>query len=203
MSFGENLKNIRRHKNITQEELAEILGVSRQAVSKWESNNGYPETDKLLIISKTLDVSVDYLLKDASIIKDNTEKIISQSSKQQEAESVKVSGKLYIIDANKRKLAVYEEFTIDRIGWNNNGEATVIGGIKSNTEKVKVPVAILYGITKGVMGLNKKTVLGYYASLDDAQKELSAISMASKTDTSYELKYAAIMQGVRIVEANK
>ena len=40
MSFGENLKNVRKQRNITQEELAEILGVSRQAISKWESD-GY------------------------------------------------------------------------------------------------------------------------------------------------------------------
>lgn len=38
MSFGENLKNIRKQRNITQEELAENLNVSRQAVSKWESD---------------------------------------------------------------------------------------------------------------------------------------------------------------------
>ena len=54
MSFGENLKNIRKQRSITQEELAEALGVSRQAISKWESGNGYPETEKLIIISKTL-----------------------------------------------------------------------------------------------------------------------------------------------------
>ena len=37
MSFGENLKNVRKQRGVTQEELAEILGVSRQAISKWES----------------------------------------------------------------------------------------------------------------------------------------------------------------------
>mgnify|MGYP002574175233 CR=1 FL=1 len=53
MSFGENLKNVRKQRGVTQEELAEILGVSRQAISKWESDSGYPETEKLLVISKT------------------------------------------------------------------------------------------------------------------------------------------------------
>mgnify|MGYP002762078253 CR=1 FL=1 len=41
MSFGENLKNVRKQRGITQEELAETLNVSRQAISKWESDNGY------------------------------------------------------------------------------------------------------------------------------------------------------------------
>ncbi|MBQ6695799.1 MAG: helix-turn-helix transcriptional regulator, partial [Lachnospiraceae bacterium] len=38
MSFGENLRNVRKKRNITQEDLAETLGVSRQAISKWESD---------------------------------------------------------------------------------------------------------------------------------------------------------------------
>ncbi|MBQ4100545.1 MAG: helix-turn-helix transcriptional regulator, partial [Oscillospiraceae bacterium] len=61
MGFAENLKEIRKQKNITQEELAEMLNVSRQAVSKWEAGNGYPETEKLLIIAKELNVSLDFL----------------------------------------------------------------------------------------------------------------------------------------------
>ena len=45
MSLSENLQNLRKIKNMSQEELAEKLNVSRQAVSKWESGNGYPETE--------------------------------------------------------------------------------------------------------------------------------------------------------------
>ena len=43
MSFGDNLRTIRKQKNISQEDLASRLNVSRQAVSKWEQNSGYPE----------------------------------------------------------------------------------------------------------------------------------------------------------------
>ena len=64
MSFAENLKYIRKKHNITQEQLADILSVSRQAISKWESGFGYPETEKLLIISKELKVSLDYLFSE-------------------------------------------------------------------------------------------------------------------------------------------
>ncbi len=52
MGFAENLKEIRNRRNITQEQLAEILSVSRQTISKWESGLGYPETEKLLSIAK-------------------------------------------------------------------------------------------------------------------------------------------------------
>lgn len=64
MSFAENLKYIRKKRNITQEELADILSVSRQAVSRWESEIGYPETEKLLILARELDVSLDYLFSE-------------------------------------------------------------------------------------------------------------------------------------------
>ena len=48
MSLGENLQFLRKKNNITQEQLAEQLDVSRQSVSKWESDSSYPEMDKLL-----------------------------------------------------------------------------------------------------------------------------------------------------------
>lgn len=73
MSFGENLKNVRKQRGITQEELAETLGVSRQAISKWESDNGYPETEKLLLLSKKLNISLDYLMNDASEMQEKEE----------------------------------------------------------------------------------------------------------------------------------
>ncbi len=64
MTLGDKLAKFRRENNYTQEQLADILGVSRQAISKWESNTAYPETDKLIRISELFDCSLDYLLKD-------------------------------------------------------------------------------------------------------------------------------------------
>lgn len=63
MSFSENLKKLRKENKLTQEALAEKLDVSRQAVSKWESDTGYPEMDKLILIAKIFNVSVDWLLE--------------------------------------------------------------------------------------------------------------------------------------------
>lgn len=54
MSFGDNLRTIRKQKNISQEDLANRLNVSRQAVSKWEQNSGYPEMEKLVHLSAIL-----------------------------------------------------------------------------------------------------------------------------------------------------
>lgn len=64
MNFGDKLFKLRRENNITQEQLADYLGVSRQAISKWESNSAYPETDKLIKMSELFKCSLDYLLKD-------------------------------------------------------------------------------------------------------------------------------------------
>lgn len=64
MKFGEKLKTTRKDHGYSQESLAELLGVSRQAVCKWENSQGYPEIDTLVLISQILGVSVDYLLKE-------------------------------------------------------------------------------------------------------------------------------------------
>lgn len=63
MSFAENLKQSRNEKHLTQERLAELLDVTRQAVSKWEQGVGYPETDKLIILAKALNTSLDWLFE--------------------------------------------------------------------------------------------------------------------------------------------
>ena len=65
MTFAEKIKKLRNDKSMTQEELAEIVFVSRVAVSKWETGRGYPNIDSLQQIAKVFDVSVDSLLSTA------------------------------------------------------------------------------------------------------------------------------------------
>ena len=64
MTLGEKIVKQRKELNYTQEQLADILGVSRQSISKWESDIAYPETDKLIELGKLFDCSMDYLLKE-------------------------------------------------------------------------------------------------------------------------------------------
>ena len=64
MTLGEKIAKQRKELNYTQEQLADILGVSRQSISKWESDIAYPETDKLIELGKLFDCSMDYLLKE-------------------------------------------------------------------------------------------------------------------------------------------
>ncbi len=67
MDFSEKLLTLRKAKNLTQEELAEKLNVSRQSVSKWEGGQAVPELDKIVAISAVFDVTTDYLLKSSEI----------------------------------------------------------------------------------------------------------------------------------------
>lgn len=72
MEFGEKLQNLRKASNLSQEQLADMLGVSRQSVSKWESGVTYPEMDKLIAMAKLFKCSMDDLVnndvKDKEIV---------------------------------------------------------------------------------------------------------------------------------------
>lgn len=76
MIFSEKLQILRKNKGYTQEALADKLGVSRQAVAKWESGQIYPDISNLIQISELMNVSVDYLVKDRNCtvnIKDSSD----------------------------------------------------------------------------------------------------------------------------------
>lgn len=61
--FAKNLQYLRKRDKITQEDLADKLGVSRQSISKWETGEAYPETDKLLVLCDLFSVSLDALMR--------------------------------------------------------------------------------------------------------------------------------------------
>lgn len=68
MTLADKLKEARKNAGLTQIELAEKLCVSRQAITKWESGKGIPDVENLRILSKVLDVSVDFLLDDEAVL---------------------------------------------------------------------------------------------------------------------------------------
>ena len=76
MEFHEKLQELRKSKGLTQEELAQVLYVSRTAISKWESGRGYPSIDSLKEISKYFSVTIDELL--------SGEKLLSIAEKENE-----------------------------------------------------------------------------------------------------------------------
>ena len=68
MEFHEKLQELRKQKNLTQEELSEMLFVSRTAISKWESGRGYPSIDSLKTIAEFFGVTIDELLSNKELI---------------------------------------------------------------------------------------------------------------------------------------
>ena len=67
MNLAEKIQNLRKEKQLSQEELAEKLDISRQSVSKWESGLALPEIDKIIMLGEIFNVTTDYLLKDGEV----------------------------------------------------------------------------------------------------------------------------------------
>ena len=171
MSFSENLKAVRKERGFSQEQLAEMLDVSRQAVSKWEQDEGgYPETEKLIKIAQKLDVSLDSLLLDKELI-DETD-----NESKNDILIFPMDKKIRIQSADGKVTSVYYKFRISRL-------IQVFGG------KGKPKFALVGTDKTNLLGDNL-TVLGYYLDREAAQKELNEIEKAIQNrEVSYELKY--------------
>ena len=74
MTLGEKIYELRKKNGLSQEQLAEMLNVSRQSISKWEGNLTYPEPDKLITLSEYFQVSLDYLMKTDGVNEKGTTK---------------------------------------------------------------------------------------------------------------------------------
>lgn len=75
MEFADKLQKFRKEKGMSQENLAAIIGVSRQSVSKWESGQAYPELDKIIALSELFNVTVDNLVKDTPSSTESAENV--------------------------------------------------------------------------------------------------------------------------------
>jgi len=88
MKFHDKLIKLRKNKGISQEELAEMMDVSRQAISRWELSSTLPDVPNLLKISEIFDVSADYLIRDDYEADNNT--FVSQGIKTSESGNSKL-----------------------------------------------------------------------------------------------------------------
>ena len=71
MNIADRIQHLRKSKGISQEELADKVGVSRQAVSKWESEQSTPDIEKVILLSDYFEVTTDYLLKGIEPVSEN------------------------------------------------------------------------------------------------------------------------------------
>jgi len=164
MSFAENLKQIRKEHHLSQEELAEILDVSRQAVSKWEQGNGYPEVETLLLLSSKLNVSLDSLM--------STEIVKGTSN------NANVTGTIVITSPNENVIATCYKVL---------SSGKMLGGKSS-------PQYCLFGASNGIASFwgEPTTFLGWYADKEQITKEIAEIQKAIADGIpTYTLKYSA------------
>lgn len=76
MTIADRIQSLRKTKGISQEQLADVVGVSRQAVSKWESEQTIPDLDKIVTMSEYFGVTTDYLLKGIEPIKEEKDLLL-------------------------------------------------------------------------------------------------------------------------------
>ena len=79
MKFGENLYNLRKKQKISQEKLAEKIGVSRQSVSKWENGTAYPEMNRIFELCKIFHCKLNDLVNDNILDFDSLDKEVNMS----------------------------------------------------------------------------------------------------------------------------
>ncbi len=108
MKFSEKLQSLRKGKGLSQEKLAELLDVSRQAVSKWESGQTYPEIEKLIILCDLFEITLDELVRDrGSMVNDTVIKEINledkSSNEYEEKDENKETGENKELDENEEK----------------------------------------------------------------------------------------------------
>lgn len=178
MSFSENLKQIRKEHHLSQEELAELLDVSRQAVSKWEQGQGYPEVEKLLLLSSKLNISLDALM---SVEMNRDARVKSENG----------SGLLVITSLHENVIATCYKVT---------ASGKMRGGKGS-------PQYALFGFDRGSSNFwgESSAFLGWYANEEQISKEIEEIHKAiSKGIPTYTLQFSAKTQrrwaSIKIVE---
>ena len=80
MDFGEQFKKIRANRELTQEQMASKLNVSRQAISNWENNRNLPDLEMVVKISMTFNISLDQLIIGGNDMNNMTEKLVKDGS---------------------------------------------------------------------------------------------------------------------------
>lgn len=150
MNFGDNLKQIRKHKKISQEELAEKLGVSRQSISKWETGENFPSMQNIMCLCDIFKCKINDLVHEDCIDIDSLDKEIKMSvvkfKKEKQKEMKIISKVIYILSKIARITVdvfigilfvfmvltpfVSKNITID--GYNLKSSNIVIGKIYSS-----------------------------------------------------------------------
>ena len=147
MIIGEKIKILRKNNNLTQEELAEKLGISRQSVQKWEPSTTSPDISKLLELSSILGVDLKDLLNDEVDIKDDEKQYLDLSFTNEECENVELHSIIHFFTQFICRLVETEELPIELINSDNNWLCKVIiNNMEENSNSLLVNKKLLCDI---------------------------------------------------------
>ena len=165
MNMADRIQTLRKSKGISQEELADKIGVSRQAVSKWESEQSSPDIEKIILLSDYFDVTTDYLLK-------GIEPIADDSKKEADARIFSIVGTALNFIGLVTAIMVWKEeqtsisvaigliimaigcmsFVLGQYMGKNKKEATFLFGLINVWILTLIPVSCVFNGLQGIMG---------------------------------------------------
>jgi len=148
LQIGENIRSLRKEKGITQEKLAELLGVTSQAVSRWESGAGYPDMDQLPGLASLFEVSMDTLLGyDGTVEKQNrlVLEISAMIARGERGEGIRRAGEALEMYPDNPALALML--------------ATVLFSTEANTEDLERVVCLCRRVISAAVGSDPEKIL--------------------------------------------
>ena len=189
MEFNEKLQELRKSRGLTQEELAEVLFVSRTAISKWESGRGYPNIESLKDISQFFSVTIDDLL--------TGEKLISIAEKENKSNIRSICDLLFgIVDLFSFLLIVLPIYpnTVDGFVYSVNLlNYTQTGQFNRIIYWILFVVLIVLGILKVIFSRNKSEKCGKILMAISVALSICAVVFLALTREAYAVVFVFLL----------
>lgn len=161
MDFGSVIKGVRQDRNLTQDRMGEMLGVSRQAVSNWENNRNLPDIEMLVLMAGVFGLSLDDLILGGKDMNNMTEKLISDGSEMRKTKfnvtAAGIGAALIMLGILCLVIKGVAFTTVDADGI-----------LQENTLLVLASTALLFGGFMTFLTVGVKALIGLFARPSDA-----------------------------------
>ncbi|MDE7288255.1 MAG: helix-turn-helix domain-containing protein [Oscillospiraceae bacterium] len=200
--IGENLKKQRKLRELTQEQLADILGVSFQAVSKWERGEGYPDIELLPTIAEYFGITTDELMgikeiRDSADVKKILDKAKENMSKGLIEENIKLLAEAVKIHPNNYKLLARYALNLTFVSIDSESEESR----RNNLKAVEIAERILAECTDPeIRNIMQGELCIYYRNLGEDDKALEAAGKLPTMWKSREVIQMNILKGDDLVK---
>lgn len=205
--LSDKIKELRLARDLSQEDLAEVLDVTRQSISKYENGTAEPSLEKIKILAAYFDVTYDYLLDDNVEVQDMTygkRGKVSPADAEEKAEET--------VEPSKKPRKKREDTPAEAAHRRKEEEIDALPRIQIQSKieedgesefyKFEIlekfphvdykPTALLCGVHSRTFLFENRTDIAWYRTMEDAEKEVEAIHRAIEAgETAYELQYDA------------